>query len=196
MLSNRKVYPTVAAIVLIVTVLACGSESPPPATQAPVIIPPTAAAPAPGTETATVTHIVDGDTIDVSMGGVTYRVRYIGINTPEADEVCGDEATAANDALVSGQTVTMYRDVSETDRYDRLLRYVYIGDLFVNAELVRQGWAEATAYPPDTMYADFFETLETQAEEMGLGCHPTGIFGESVPPTGPPYFLASLITST
>lgn len=79
-------------------------------------------------ELATVVNIVDGDTIDVLMNdGTTYRVRYIGINTPESNETCGNDATAANDALVDGQVVAMQRDVSETDQFGRLLRYVYVG---------------------------------------------------------------------
>jgi micrococcal nuclease len=131
-----------------------------------------------GVETAVVVAVIDGDTIDVAMGGRTYRVRYIGINTPEYDEVCYWEATDANAALVEGQMVTMYRDVSETDRYGRLLRYVYAGDTFVNAELVAEGWAEAVEYPPDTAYADYLEELEDTARAAGLGCWPTGVFGD------------------
>ncbi len=95
-------------------------------------------------ETALVVDVIDGDTIDVRLGGDTYRVRYIGVNTPERDEPCYFEATAANAVLVEGQTVTLVRDVSETDRYGRLLRYVYAGPVFVNAELVAQGYAEAS----------------------------------------------------
>ncbi len=131
-----------------------------------------------GIETAVVVAVIDGDTIDVAIGGRTYRVRYIGINTPEYDEVCYWEATDANAALVEGQTVTMYRDVSETDRYGRLLRYVYAGDTFVNAELAAEGWAEAVEYPPDTAYADYLEALEDTARAAGLGCWPTGVFGD------------------
>ena len=125
---------------------------------------------------ATVIGIIDGDTIDVSLGGGTYRVRYIGVNTPEVDEPCSDEATAANVALVNGQVVTLVRDVSETDQYDRLLRYVYVGELFVNAELVKQGWAEAVEYPPDLANAGFLEDLEDAARLQNLGCWPTGVF--------------------
>ena len=129
-------------------------------------------------DVATVVGIVDGDTIDVSIGGTTYRVRYIGVNTPEVDEPCSADATAANSALVSGQAVTLVRDVSETDKYDRLLRYVYVGEMFVNAELVQQGWAEAVEYPPDLANAGLLEDLEDAARLQNLGCWPSGVFNE------------------
>ncbi len=128
-------------------------------------------------ETARVVTVIDGDTIDVLIGGERYRVRYIGIDTPERDEVCYTEATAANAAWVSGKTVRLVRDVSETDRYGRLLRYVYVDGVFVNEALVRDGWARAVSYPPDTTYTRRFYALENQARAARLGCHPTGVFG-------------------
>jgi micrococcal nuclease len=128
--------------------------------------PPPTATIAPTVELGTlaqVIRIIDGDTIDVSSGGVTYSVRYIGINTPEMDESCGPLAKDANAALVSGQTVRLVKDVSETDRYGRLLRYVYVDDLFVNGELVLHGWADAVRYPPDTAMAELLEYYESIA---------------------------------
>jgi endonuclease YncB( thermonuclease family) len=127
-------------------------------------------------DTAQVTRVIDGDTIDVEMNGVGYRVRYIGMNTPESDEVCYQQATDANAALVSGKTVTLVKDSSNVDQYGRLLRYVYAGGTFVNAELVRGGWAENAEYPPDTAHASEFRQLEAQARTANLGCHPSGIF--------------------
>lgn len=127
-------------------------------------------------ETATVTWVVDGDTVDVLMDGETYRVRYIGIDTPERDEACYDEATQANIDLVKGKTVQMIKDVSETDQYGRLLRYLYAGDVFINAELVRQGWARSYRYYPDLGFADLFDALEDEARVNNRGCHPTGVF--------------------
>jgi hypothetical protein len=97
------------------------------------------------------------------MNGQTYAVRYIGIDTPEFDQPCGPEASVANAQLVAGQTARMVKDVSETDRFDRLLRYVYVGDLFVNGELVSQGWAKAVRYPPDVAMAAVLESLGSQA---------------------------------
>jgi micrococcal nuclease len=111
---------------------------------------------------------VDGDTIDVNLNGQIVRVRYIGMNTPESNEVCGSEATAANAALVAGRTVTMVRDVSETDRYGRLLRYVYVDGVFVNGELVAGGWADAVDYPPDTAQSGTLHSL--MAQGAGRGC--------------------------
>lgn len=134
-----------------------------------------------GGETAAVVDIIDGDTIDVDLGGQTYRVRYIGINTPERDQPCYSEATEANRALVENQTVTLVRDVSETDRYGRLLRYVYVGQTFVNAELVRTGYAEAATYPPDVMFSDLFVQLASAAREASAGCWAQDPFGVSIP---------------
>lgn len=131
-----------------------------------------------GGETATVVRVIDGDTIDVNLNGTQYRVRYIGMNTPERDEACYADATAANAALVQGQTVRLVKDTSETDIYDRLLRYVYVGDVFVNARLVDQGYAEVVSYPPDNANFEYFRTLEDGARQAGRGCHPTGIFND------------------
>lgn len=129
-------------------------------------------------ERAVVTRVIDGDTIDVRINGEIQRVRYVGINTPERDEICYAEATAANAALVEGQTVRMVPDVSNTDIYGRLLRYIYVGDTFVNRQLVADGFAEAVLYEPDDQfYADFLR-FEVNAERNGLGCHPTGIFDD------------------
>jgi endonuclease YncB( thermonuclease family) len=129
--------------------------------------------------TARVIRVIDGDTIDVELGGQEYRVRYVGVNTPERDEDCYAEARAANERLVSGQTVRMEADVTDTDRYDRLLRYIYVGDTFVNAELIRQGMAEVVLYEPDDREFDFFRALEREAQQANRGCHPTGIFADS-----------------
>lgn len=129
-------------------------------------------------ETARVINIIDGDTIDVDMNGVTYRVRYVGINTPERDEVCYGEATGANAALVGGRTITMVRDESNTDRYGRLLRYIYADGIFVNAQMVAEGWAEAVEYQPDDAQTAYLRQLEVEARNGSRGCHPTGIFDD------------------
>lgn len=127
-------------------------------------------------ETAVVTDVVDGDTIRVEIDGREVRVRYVGIDAPERDEACYDDAAAANAALVEGQTVRLVRDVSDTDRFDRLLRYVYVDEMLVNAELVAGGWAEARRYPPDDELHDYLEGLETLAAGQERGCHPAGVF--------------------
>jgi len=124
----------------------------------------------PKKETAYVIRVIDGDTIEVDLSGKAYKVRYIGINSPEYNQPFGDEATQANSSLVLGRTVILEKDVSETDKYGRLLRYVYVGNLFVNAHLVKFGWAQASTYPPDVKYSDLFVSLEREARENNLGC--------------------------
>ncbi|MDD5511133.1 MAG: thermonuclease family protein [Dehalococcoidales bacterium] len=119
---------------------------------------------------AQVVRIIDGDTIEVNIYGSSYKVRYIGIDTPEVGQPCSAEATAANRALVEGKTVHLEKDVSETDKYGRLLRYVYVGQTMVNAELVRQGYAHVYTYPPDVKYNEQFLDLEREAREEGRGC--------------------------
>lgn len=118
---------------------------------------------------ARVTYITDGDTIEVELGGETWAVRYIGIDCPDAGEPGCHEATEANTKLVEGQTVQLERDVSETDQYGRLLRYVYVGELLVNAELIQLGYAKAVTLPPDVTYAQEFLEYEQEARRNGLG---------------------------
>ena len=129
-------------------------------------------------EFATVVSVIDGDTIDVDIDGDVYRVRYIGMNTPERDEPCYTEATNANSGWVAGRQVRLVRDQSDTDRFDRLLRYVYVDDTLVNAALVQEGFAEVVSYPPDTREFENFRALEDQARRGARGCHPTGIFDD------------------
>jgi micrococcal nuclease len=117
---------------------------------------------------------VDGDTIKVLLesDGLTYTVRYIGMDTPEDTsqvEYFGSEATAKNRELVEGKTVTLIKDVSETDRYGRLLRYVLAGDLFVNYELVSQGYANIASFPPDIACIPTFQAAEQQAASSKVG---------------------------
>lgn len=131
-----------------------------------------------GSEVGTVTRVIDGDTIDVDLGDDIYRVRYVGANTPERDEVCYAEAVRANKNLVEGQRVTLVRDVSDTDQYDRLLRYVYVGSVLVNERLIRDGWAEVVRYPPDDSKYEDFRQLERDAARANRGCHPSGIFDD------------------
>jgi endonuclease YncB( thermonuclease family) len=152
-------------------------ETAPTATQLPDAHPIPA-----GAELAHVVRVIDGDTIEVEMNGQNYRVRYIGMNTAETNQICGSEGTEANAALVADQDVTMVKDVSETDRYGRLLRYVYVGELFVNAELVRQGVAEAATYPPDVAHVDEFVQLAAEARDANLGCWSTDVWQDSDAP--------------
>lgn len=124
---------------------------------------------------ADVVGIVDGDTIRVRYDGQTYKVRYVGIDTPELErdgepaEWMGPEARDRNEMLVAGKNVFLEKDVSETDRYGRLLRYVWVGDTMINGELVRQGYAQAITYPPDVKYQTWLRQLQDEAREDGRG---------------------------
>ena len=123
-------------------------------------------------ETFLVTRVVDGDTIQLENG---QKVRYIGIDTPEsvdprrAVECFGKEASDKNKELVLNKRVQLIKDVSETDKYGRLLRYVYVDDIFVNNTLVREGFANASTYPPDVKFAQQFKRAEEEARNQNKG---------------------------
>jgi|GEM_PF-1407018 len=128
-----------------------------------------------------VNYVIDGDTIKIPSGE---KVRYIGMNTPETDECFGTEATKENKKLVEQHKVILVKDVSETDKYGRLLRYVYVENcdqivsskycesnntLFVNKYLLQNGFATLMQIKPDTKYYDKFKKLEKQAKESNVG---------------------------
>ena len=110
-------------------------------------------------EIAYVTRVIDGDSIEVEVNGREEQVRYIGVNTPEyysKERKESEQATELNRALVEGRYVLLVKDVSDRDKYDRLLRYVFTTDGFVNYELVKEGAAEVKEYPPDTACHEYF----------------------------------------
>lgn len=113
-----------------------------------------------GVEMGNVTRVIDGDTIHVDINGKDYSVRYIGIDAPEMDsnDPLAGEAKQKNADLTAGKNVILVRDVSETDSFDRLLRYVLVGNTFVNLELVQGGFAVVKAYPPDTACHETFNS--------------------------------------
>lgn len=119
---------------------------------------------------AQVVKIIDGDTIEVKIYGAFYKIRYIGIDSPEMGEPCFYEATSANRDMVKGKVIRLEKDASETDKYGRLLRYVYVDDIMVNAELVRRGYARAYTYPPDVKYNELFLDLQREAQREERGC--------------------------
>lgn len=137
--------------------------------------PPAAPASPIGRVRAEVVRVTDGDTIRVRLDGREYAVRYIGIDTPETvdprrDVECfGREASAFNTQMVGGKIVELEKDVSETDRFGRLLRYVYVDGRMVNEELVRNGYATASSYPPDVKHQERFRALEAEARARGVG---------------------------
>lgn len=116
--------------------------------------------------TALVTNVVDGDTIEIDGEQV---VRYIGIDAPETDECYGAEATEMNRELVEGKTVILIGDVEDRGRYGRLLRYVVADGRFVNAELVRLGYATAESYGDNVMFQQVLTLFERYASESGAG---------------------------
>jgi micrococcal nuclease len=133
--------------------------------------------------TVRVTHVVDGDTIDVRMpDGEEETVRYIGIDTPETvkpDEPVqcgGPKAHAVNERLVGGRTVTLRFDAELRDVYGRLLAYVYLPpagtggrQLFVNAEILRRGLARTLTIAPNDSFASLFARLAARAGALGRG---------------------------
>jgi micrococcal nuclease len=132
---------------------------------------------------ARVTHVVDGDTIEVALAdGGNEDVRYIGIDTPETVkpdtpvQCGGPKAHEVNERLVGGRQVTLRFDAERRDVYGRLLAYVYLpGEgpggraLFVNGELVRRGLARTLTIPPNDAHAALFSRLATKAGGRGRG---------------------------
>lgn len=132
----------------------------------------TQASPSGDTQTFIVARVVDGDTIKLASG---QTIRYIGIDTPETKDprrgvqCYGKEAYEKNKELVEGKQVVLEKDISETDRYGRLLRYVYINGVFINDYLVREGFAHASTYPPDVKYQEQFRNAQKEARENNKG---------------------------
>ena len=176
-MKNPPQFPRIFQIFFLLLLISACDLLPPPSINSGGLLAPNAPllidAPS---ETAVVTEVIDGDTITVTIDGRSFRVRYIGIDTPERDEACFEEATAANAAFVAGKTVRLVQDTSNTDRFDRLLRYVYVDEALINAELVAGGWAEAKRYPPDDALHTYLEELERVATNQKRGCHPLGAF--------------------
>ena len=131
-------------------------------------------------ETGIVVRVVDGDTIVVEIGTRRERVRYIGLDAPELAnaedgtpaECGGDAARDANEVLVDGAEVGLERDVSDRDRFGRLLRHVWLldgDDRLVGARLVADGAVEARSYPPDTGRDAELDAAERSARDAGAG---------------------------
>ena len=121
----------------------------------------------PDIEQALVVRVIDGDTIELQDGS---RVRYLGIDTPELGESYADEATTKNRQLVEGKVVELQSGKRDQDEYGRLLRYVYVDGVFVNAELVAQGYATAYIFDSNERFSQVLVQLEQYAKvkERGL----------------------------
>lgn len=179
----RRTWRLLLGTLAAAAVAACvgGSATPGASTPSasPTLAEVTDLAPVGDLERAEVVRVVDGDTVIIDRGRGNERLRYIGIDAPESVkpdtpvEFMGHEASAANAALVDGRTVWLERDVSDRDRFDRLLRYVWLRDgdawTFVNLELVRQGYAQVSTFPPDVRWRDVFRDAQRGAREGGLG---------------------------
>jgi len=113
-----------------------------------------------------VIRIIDGDTFEIEGGK---KVRLIGINTPESGQPYYEEATDELKEHILDKEVRLEKDVSDTDQYGRLLRYVYLNDTFVNLEMVKAGLATAYEYEPDTKYSEELKAAEKEAKEARLG---------------------------
>jgi micrococcal nuclease len=148
-------------------------------------------------EKAVVTKIVDGDTFYVRLeGGQEIKVRPIGVNCPELshpnlgikEQPYGKEAKEFTESQLLGKTVYLEKDVSNTDKYGRLLRYVWleipqtntedeIKAKMFNAVLLEKGYAQVMTVPPDVKYADLFVNLQREARE-----NKAGLWSLPVPP--------------
>lgn len=130
-------------------------------------------------EMKTVKRVIDGDTIELSTGE---KVRYIGVDTPELHDpkkpaqCFAQEAMEQNKKLVEGKTVRLEKDVSNVDRYKRLLRYAYItnpvassGSILINDYLIRQGYGYAATFPPDVKHSQEFILAQTEARLNSRG---------------------------
>jgi micrococcal nuclease len=129
------------------------------------------------TQEGRVVRVVDGDTIHVQVDGRREKVRYIGVDTPETHkpgepvECFGKAASAFNARLVASRRVVLRTDAETRDRYGRLLAYVYRrpDGLFVNAELVRRGFATILTIPPNVAHAEEFLGLQRAARRASRG---------------------------
>jgi micrococcal nuclease len=125
-----------------------------------------------GFEQALVTRIVDGDTVELSDGR---KVRLIGMDTPETKhpskgkECFGSEASLRTAQLLENKAVWLEQDVSETDRYGRLLRYIWRDGQMINHQLVVEGYAFTRSFPPDIAHQDLFAEAEKIARENNQG---------------------------
>lgn len=123
-------------------------------------------------ESVKVERVIDGDTLVLENG---QKVRYIGIDSPETtskDETTNCFAELSlnkNKELVEGKMVKLEKDISETDKFDRLLRYVFVDGLFVNEYLVKEGYAKVSTFPPDVKYQEVFKNEEKTAREDNKG---------------------------
>jgi len=161
------------SLVALVSPSLSSDPAPPPSPSTPHPLPR-------GERDGEVVRTVDGDTIYVRLATGVEKVRYIGVDTPEVhhptrgEEPGGREATAVNRRLLGDRPVRLETDVQLRDRYGRLLAYVWArrpgrGEVMVNAELVRLGYAAVMTVPPNVRHAALFRRLAAEAREQHRG---------------------------
>ena len=186
--TSKKKASLIFGLGMIVFFILMGITAPPVSPKTTELVESVAITPTPepiitNKQAVKVVRVVDGDTIEIEGG---QKIRYIGIDTQEtvdprkSVECFGQEASDKNKELVEGKEVALEKDVSETDKYGRLLRYVWIGDLLINEFLVQEGYAQSSSYPPDVKYQERLDEAEKKARE-----EQKGLWGEicSVTPT-------------
>ena len=127
---------------------------------------------------------VDGDTFKINYNGTVTKVRLIGVDTPESvssnkskNNKYGVEASNYTKERLEGQTVYLEFDVQKTDKYGRLLAYVYLEDgTMYNKELLEKGYAQIATYPPNVKYVDEFTQIQKQAKENKVGFWAEDVF--------------------
>ncbi len=167
---GKKWYAWITAVLLLVALInSRGSEW---SLDLPESAFPIPEVPTQQTEIFRVVHVVDGDTFEIESGE---KVRLIGIDTPETVkpnspvECYGKESSDHLKQLIEGKSVRLEKDKTDRDRYARLLRYVYLGDQFVNESLVREGYAKSIAYKPDITKQSLLDQAEQLAKDEKIG---------------------------
>ena len=118
-------------------------------------------------EIAVLVEVIDGDSIRVDIDGEVIEVRYIGIDAPEfysEERASAIDSAQKNRALIGSGPLYLFRDISNTDKYDRLLRYVVSSEQFINLEMVRSGYATAKKYQPDISCQAEFEKAASSSK--------------------------------
>jgi micrococcal nuclease len=122
-----------------------------------------------------VTNVIDGDTLDVKINNKEERVRLLLVDTPETKhpskpiQPFGPEASEFTKQTLLGKQVRLEKDVSERDRYGRVLVYVWVDGKMHNETLIEKGLARVAVFPPDTKYVDEFREKQRQAQEKAIG---------------------------
>ncbi len=116
---------------------------------------------------ALIVRVVDGDTVKIESGE---SVRLIGIDSTERGEECFEEAKQKLAGLIESKIVYLEKDVEDKDKYGRLLRYIYLGNYFINLEMVKTGFAYAYEYPPSVRHSKEIAKAEEIAINENAGC--------------------------